>query len=188
MRRLLFLAPCLLASCAATPELVPGRVEGRTLSFGAELQVYPAGLIATAHARRELDERDSVFLRAGYNFTDRQDFGEHDDEEGGGPGFGVGWRRNLSPDADQGWLFGGRVDLFFLEIDWMDDPPATPASGTTDIVVLQPAVEGGYGWNLSGGRLELTATLGAEVNVDTDGSDVGEGAIGLLGVTYVVGR
>ena len=35
----------------------------------------------------------------------------------------------------------------------------------------------------SGGH--LGAGLGAEINVDTDGEDVGEGAIFLLGVTWL---
>ena len=54
--------------------------------------------------------------------------------------------------------------------------------------MLQPAIEGGYGWNVGSGRVELTATVGAEINIHTNGEDVGEGAIGLLGVTYMINR
>ncbi len=185
MKRLIGLALLLTSfySCAAT-EARDGTSSERPMSFGAELQVYPAGVIVTGHARHTISETDSLYLRAGYNITDRQGFGEHENEEGDGPGLGIGWRRNVSPGADEGWLYGARMDLFFLEIDW-EDPMRSNAS---DIVVLQPAIEGGYGWNLGGGRIELTATFGVEINIHTDGEDVGEGAIGLLGVTYMFGR
>ena len=185
----LSLAPFLFGACSTVGTSTPGSAQAseRPLSFGVAAQVYPAGVIVTGHARHKRSEEDALFLRAGYNFTDRQDFGEHDNEEGDGPGFGFGWRHYYSPGADQGWLSGARLDLFFLEIDWVDDPP-TPGSGATDIVVLQPAIEGGYGWNVGSGRVELTATVGAEINIHTNGEDVGEGAIGLLGVTYMINR
>jgi len=77
------------------------------------------------------------------------------------------------------------VDLWFLDIDWKDDPNL---SGSTDVVVLQPTVEGGYAWWLGPGRLELLAAVGAEINVDEDGEDVGDGAIGLIGFTYLLGK
>lgn len=177
-----------VAGCAAPGGRGPAPVRGAdgAWRYGAELQAYPAGLIVAGHAQYPWSESEVITLRAGYNLTERGDFGEHDDEEGGGPGFGVGYRRLLGVPGEDGWLVGGRVDLYFLEIDHEDDAP--PASGTTDVVVLQPTVEGGYGWNLASGRLEATLAVGAEINVDTDGEDVGEGAIGLLGVTWLVGR
>jgi hypothetical protein len=47
-------------------------------------------------------------------------------------------------------------------------------------------VEGGYGFRLGARwRLNVFLAAGAEINVDTDGEDVGEGAIGLLGVSCV---
>ena len=152
-------------------------------AFGSEVQAYPAGVQVTGVAVRELSERDSLSVRAGYNATDRNDWGEHDEEDGGGPGLGVGFHRVLRPELDGGWLVGGRLDLWWLDVDWEED---SGSSGSTDVVVLQPTLEGGYRWALEGGAsVALTLGLGAEVNVDTDGEDVGEGAILLFGVRYL---
>ena len=152
-------------------------------TFGVELQAYPAGVISGLHAEYPLTERDVLTARLAWNATDRRDFGEHDDERGGGPGGGLGWRRFLGPERS-GWLLGGRVDLWSLAIDWEDDAP-TARSGTTDVLVLQPSLEAGYRWRLGRSRwcIDLTGSLGVELNLDTDGEDVGEGAIGLLGAT-----
>jgi len=152
---------------------------------GGEVQAYPAGVITALHAQREASEHGAWTLRAGYNVTDRDDYGEHDDEHGGGPGVGVGYRYALAPRAEDGWLVGARADLWYLDIDWKDNPGD---SGSTDVLVLQPTVEAGYGWWFAAGRLELTVAAGAEINVHEDGEDVGQGAIGLIGVTYLFGR
>jgi hypothetical protein len=154
--------------------------------LGIETQVYPAGVIPAVQARWETDPRSEVLVRAAANLTDRQDYGEHDDERGGGGGLGVGWRRYREP-SQQGWLYGVRLDVWRLEIDWTDLPGEPgETSGETTIWVAQPSLEGGYGWRLSEGlRLELALGLGAEINVSTDGEDVGEGAILLFGATLL---
>ncbi|MEM6568246.1 MAG: hypothetical protein AAF957_07530 [Planctomycetota bacterium] len=151
--------------------------------YGVEVQVYPAGIIPGLHARYRLSDADTLTFRLAANLTDRQDFGEREDESGDGWGSGVGWRRALSGDLDEtGWYFGARVDVWDLSIDWRD----RGRSGTTDIIVLQPTAEGGYGWTTErAGRFELGLGLGAEINVDTQGEDVGEGAILLLGLTWL---
>ncbi len=176
----LFLLPS--AVCLVSCSTYPAEV-------GAELSGYPAGVIAGFHAQTPLDEHASLTYRVAHNFTSRGDFGEHDDEEGGGFGGGFGYRRFLN-EGRAGWLWGGRIDLWDLEIDW-EDGGGTPAavSGTTDVLVLQPTAEVGYGFRFGeeGWRLELTLGLGAEINIDTDGEDVGEGAILLLGATLLHG-
>ena len=141
-------------------------------------------MIPGIQLRHDVNETDAVYVRAAANLTERSDFGEHDDESGSGFGVGVGWRRAMSTTLDDdGWMIGARVDVWSLEIDWEDDPNR---EGTTDIIVLQPTVEGGYGWSFErGDRIELMIGVGAEINVDTDGEDVGEGAIGLLGLTWL---
>lgn len=151
---------------------------------GREIQAYPAGVVPGVQLRWYPTDRDAVFLRAGANLTDRRDWGEHDDESGWGLGGGVGWRRTLGPGFHSaGWHVGARLDLWALEIDWRDPGPRR---GMTDIVVLQPTAEIGHGWiSERYGRFELTLGLGAEINVDTDGEDVGEGAIALLGFTWI---
>ncbi len=163
----------------------PGLDAFESWDFGPEVQIYPAGIIAGVQGRSVIDDASEVTFRVAYNTTDRQDFGEHDDETGGGPGFGMGWRRYFGPDHTE-WLLGGRIDFWFLEIDWEDDPPASVQKGSTDVIVLQPTVEGGYTFALDGGwRFDLTLSVGAEINIEEDGDDVGEGAIGLLGFSFV---
>lgn len=160
-----------------------------TAQYGYELQAYPAGIITGPRIEWSRSEREVIAVRPGWNITDRRDFGEHDDEQGDGPGIGVNYRRWLAPDRT-GWLFGGRLDLWWLEIDWKDDPgKPSEVEGKTDVVVLQPTLEGGYSFRLSERwRLDLTLGLGAEINVDTDGEDVGEGAILLGGISFSYGR
>lgn len=166
----------LLASCAS--------YRNEPVAFGAEMQAYPAGVIPGLQVRRRLNDADAVFVRVAANLTERNDWGEHDDESGSGFGGGVGWRRALGGSLDEdGWIIGARVDLWSLEVDWKDPGPR---SGSTDVLVLQPTLEGGHGWTRAGGdRIEATLGLGAEINVDTDGEDVGEGAIVLLGITWL---
>ncbi len=67
-----------------------------------------------------------------------------------------------------------------------DGPP--PRSGSTDVSVLVPSLEGGYSWPIRrGGRFDFNVGLGYEFNVDTDGEGVGEGAILVLGVAFLGG-
>ncbi|MCB1056840.1 MAG: autotransporter domain-containing protein [Acidobacteria bacterium] len=146
---------------------------------GVTVQGYPAGVIAEAEVELPLEAHHSLFLRAGYNFTDRKDYGEHDNEEGGGPGVTVGYRYTLH-DSGDGWFFGGRADVWFLAIDWKD----RGRSGSTDVVVFQPTAEAGYRARLKNGwAISPFLALGAEINVRTSGEDVGQGAIFLAGLT-----
>jgi len=148
-------------------------------AVGVTVQAYPAGVILAARASLPIRARSTLTAHAAHNLTDRRDFGEHDNEEGGGPGFGLAFRRYLGT-RYEGMHVGVRADLWFLEIDWQDDAPRR--SGTTDIVVLQPTAQAGYTRTVANGRLVLEATvaLGVEINIDTQGEAVGEGAI-LLG-------
>lgn len=153
--------------------------------LGAEAQVYPAGIILGVRGGVDLGNQQELNVRLVYNITDRQDFGKHDNEEGEGPGFGVGYRYYLLNKLE-GFFIGGRADLFFLEIDWRDDNPLR--EGRTDIIVLQPTAEVGYDLlkNNPAWSLFPTLSFGVEINVDTDGEPVGEGAIllGGLNVSY----
>lgn len=153
-------------------------------NWGVELQVYPTGLIPGLRYEWQIREQDVVFARLAYNFTERSDFGEHDDESGGGAGIGFGWR-HWKDRMSQDWHYGARLDIWTLDIDWRDNLPSL-RTGETDILVLQPSAELGYSWlKPDGSRVDLTAGLGVEINVDTDGEDVGEGIIALFGVTWM---
>jgi hypothetical protein len=170
---------------------VPGSVAGQGASarsaLGVEAQAYLAGFNAAARFSYGLGPRDAVFVYAGYNATDRRDWGEHFNEEGGGPGGGLAWRHYVR-DGRSDLHFGLRADLWFLEIDWSDWPPADSRSvrGATDVVVFQPTAQGGYTLLLgdSGFQVEGTVALGAEVNIRTKGEAVGQGAILLAGVGF----
>lgn len=148
---------------------------------GLELQAYPAGVILGVRGEWKFEERVALNFRLGYNIARRGNYGKHDNEEGGGPGFGLEYRRYL-----ERWLpglfIGLRTDLWLINIDWRNDNPLE--TGSTEISVLQPTLEAGY--NLLKPRTALqivpTISFGYEINVKTTGEEVGEGAILLGGV------
>lgn len=177
MRHLLILvlALFLLTNTSYAQE---GDVRSRTL--GIKTQAYPAGIIVSGQYAVMLPGRHALRMYLGYNFTDRRDFGKHENEQGGGPGGGVAWRYYFN-NAYQGLFVGIRTDLWSMDIDWRHEPETR---GTTKILVLQPSAQAGYAWPIIRHRLivEPTVALGAEINVVTDGESVGEGAILLLGL------
>lgn len=170
---------CLLSLplSAAGEELAPTRV-------GTELRVYPAGVIASLQVEIPTSPKWTLLAGAGGNLTDRRDWGEHDDETGSGPGFNVGLYRIFEA-AGRSWRAGVRADLWWLEIDWVDEATeaADARGGNTDVVVFQPTAFVGlrlgssFRWTA-----HLDLSLGQEFNVDTEGEDVGEGPIALLGL------
>ena len=174
---LLLLASSLLGACA---------MPGEGFRYGPESQAYPAGVIVGLQGQWALDEHDVAIARAAVNVTERQDFGEHDNEDGEGFGLGVGWRR-YADSGQQGWLYGARLDLFYLDIAWRDDlASGGTRRGSTDVTVLQPTLEGGYAWRLDEHwSFDLTVGLGAEINLNEQGEEVGDGAILLLGFAFL---
>jgi hypothetical protein len=155
----------------------------RPMLVGLETQVYPTGVMVGPRTEIALSDKDAFHARFALHWADRGDAGEHDDEEGDGWGVGFGWRRWLES-YGAGWSFGTRLDYWRLDLDWSDDGPP-PRSGSTDVSVLVPSLEGGYSWPIRrGGRFDVNVGLGYEFNVDTDGEDVGEGAILMLGVAF----
>lgn len=174
MQRLATLALLALASCQTT-------IADRPTQFGAEVQLYPTGCFLGPRVEVQLGERDAVHARAAVHFLDRGSSGLHDRETGSGYGAGVGWRRWLDSYGG-GWNFGARMDFWRLDIPWDNYQPAQ--RGNSNVTVWVPAVEGGYSWRMEGGgHVDLNLSLGREFNIDTDGADVGEGAILMLGVS-----
>lgn len=145
----------------------------------AELRAYPSGGIGSIGLLFAADARTELGLSLAYNVAERGDAGEHDDESGEGFGVGIEARR-FRGSAPTGWFYGARAELFQLDIDWRD----RSRRGSTEITVLQPTARLGYRFALAGRglSLELAGGLGAEINVQTDGEEVGEGAIGLIGI------
>ncbi len=179
-RLLLYIAgiACLIGAHAV--QTASGQAPDRKFIRGISLQGYPAGFIGTGKFTYFYRSDQSATLYLGLNVTDRRDWGRHDDESGIGAGAGLAWRRYFDEDG-LGWFLGVRTDLWFMQIDWEEN---SGASGTTDIVVFQPTAQVGYSFLPEGSRwvFEASAALGAEINLQTDGEPVGEGAIFLLGL------
>lgn len=152
--------------------------------LGGSVQAYPTGVIV-GHTANWINDTQHIELRGAYNFAERSDNGDHDDEDGGGPGIGAAYHR-FFPAGDFTAFYGARLDLWALEIDWKDQRNGANLRGSTDVVVLQPTAEVGMKfapnqhWDIL-----LSLAGGAEINVDTDGEDVGEGAIGLIGFSAI---
>ena len=157
------------------------------IEFGFELQVYPTGVIPGLRIERGFAQYHSINFRLGVQEIRHQDFGVHDDERGDGAGFSIGYSRYFKP-GFTGLSLGARTDLWFNTLDWRDNiGEAQEISGTTDVTVLQPTIDIAYHYLSSPGWfLRPSLAAGFEINIDTDGSDVGQGFIYLASVT--VGR
>lgn len=158
-------------------------------SIGFETQVYPAGAITGLRFDLAITSNLNITSRLAYNVTDRRDWGEHENEEGEGPGFSLGIEKTDFLDI-KNLSLNVRSDFWFLEIDWTDRPtgpalcgalPCPSRVGSTDIIVFQPTIGLAYSMPLSDKIFVKPAiSFGYEINVKTEGEPVGEGAI-LLG-------
>ncbi len=150
-------------------------------SYGIELQQYPTGFLLGARTEFGFKSHQSFDIRVGYNLVDHRDLGEHTIEEGGGFGFTLGYRYYFKPQNTRFFL-GIRSGFWFNKIDWQD---SSTVSGTTDIVVLQPTIIGGYLFLIKE-KWSITPTLaiGYEINIVENGEPVGQGSILLWGLTF----
>ena len=150
-----------------------------------EFQAYPTGLIPGLRLEKGFADQHAVHLRLGYNWIRHRDLGEHSDERGDGYGFTLGYKYYFR-EGFQGWQLGLRNDIWFNTLDWEDYDIEGMLfdSGTTKITVVQPTAEAGYTFLLGDGGWTFTPTaaFGFEINVKTEGADVGQGAILLLGI------
>ena len=148
-----------------------------------EWQVYPAGTIAVVGHTFQPNDMTEGRLFAGFNITNRRDWGVQDDESGHGYGGGVDINRALPALGDR-WFVGGRVDLWSMKINWRNDVLAITADSR--ILVFQPTARVVYRLRFpqeSGLKtIDMTASLGLEKNIATHGQPVGEGAILLIGL------
>ena len=164
-----------------SPVIHSAEKPARDISF--ELQAYPTGIIPGIRFEYALDGRHALHFRLGVQEIRHQDYGEHDDERGNGRGFSFGYKRYLRPGLT-GASVSLRTDLWFNSLDWRDDiGTASESNGQTDVTVLQPTIEISWHHPL-GNQFFITPSLAAgfEINIDTDGEDVGEGFIYLAGV------
>ncbi|MCB0663886.1 MAG: hypothetical protein KDC24_14155 [Saprospiraceae bacterium] len=153
-------------------------------STGIEIQAYPTGQIFGLTIEKMWNEKHAGHIRLGYNRVRHGDAGVHDEESGGGLGATFGYRRYFDP-AYKAWHMGIRTDLWYNTIDWTDEIIGAPfKTGTTNIVVVQPTLEGGYTFlSKNNWTLDLSLAFGIEINVYTDGEPTGEGLILLGGLT-----
>lgn len=149
-----------------------------------EFQAYPTGLIPGVRFAYLFQEKNAVHTRLGYNWVRHGDAGVQEDERGDGFGFTIGYNRFFSENY-RNWMLGVRNDLWFNTLDWKNNI-GTPleAAGTSEIIVLQPTLEGGY--RLAWGDdwfFTPTVAFGTEINIKTTGAPVGEGLILLAGIS-----
>ncbi|MEM1322638.1 MAG: hypothetical protein AAGG75_20405 [Bacteroidota bacterium] len=162
--------------------LLSGLTAFGQVDLGIEFQAYPTGLMPGVRAEFGLDDKQAVHIRLGYNIVRHRDLGEHDDERGGGFGGSLGYRRYFGAERS-GWFAGVRGDVWFNDVDWKDNiGEVDEVRGNTDVVVVQPTAEAGYRFGF-GERwfFAPSIALGAEINIKTEGADVGQGAVLLLG-------
>jgi len=160
----------------------------QSTDLGLEIQAYPTGVLSGVRADFGFGERQALHVRLGYNLVRHRDLGEHEDERGGGFGFSLGYKRYFSADFRR-WFLGLRSDLWFNDVDWKDNiGMLNEVSGNTKITVLQPTLEGGFAFEFGEGQWFFTPSLafGYEINVKTEGAEVGQGAILLAG--FSIGR
>ncbi|NNE26340.1 MAG: hypothetical protein HKN09_05815 [Saprospiraceae bacterium] len=148
--------------------------------FGFEFQAYPTGLIPAVYFEQAIGSNADLYARLGYNWIRHRDLGKHDDERGDGFGFSIGYKRFFSKTEKTKWRLGVKNDIWWNSIDWTEGNQ----TGNTQITVVQPTLELGYVIQKSNMLISPTLAFGYEVNVRTEGSPTGEGAILLLGVQW----
>lgn len=174
----------ILSSLQAQDQENPAQLTN--LQIGAEIQWYPAGWIIGPVMNYYLSPKHILNLRLGVNLIDRSDWsGLNDDEKGTGFGGSAGYRYLFRP-LKSSFFVGARVDLWSSNIKWMNDI-GTPqeTSGTTKTLVLQPTAEVGY-WirfRQTNWSMVLSGGIGQEINIKTDGKEVGQGGMWLLGIS-----
>ena len=150
------------------------------VGLGFEFQAYPTGLIPGIYVEKPVGTKGDLYARIGYNWIRHRDLGKHDDERGDGFGFTLGYKQFLSKTDKTKWRLGVKNDIWWNSIDWTEGSD----TGNTKITVVQPTLELGYVWQKNNSLISPTIAFGYEVNVKTDGSPTGEGAILLIGIQY----
>lgn len=154
------------------------------VNYGIEFQWYPAGIMPTIEADYAIGSHMTIMGRIGMNIADRQDFSpHHDHEEGNGPGGSLGVRYYLKPGEFGKFYAGLRSDIWSMTINWTNNGPPVE-KGSSDILIVQPTLELGYlhRFGDSPWKAGLSLTNGFEINVKTEGEEVAQGLITLVGV------
>lgn len=159
-------------------------------ALGISFQIYPAGLISCITYENYFSKNASLVFRLGYNYADRKDFSPYNDnEKGSGFGGSTGYRKHFQLKKGK-IVLGLNCDIWNMWINWQNDigePNYTKGQSYT--LVVQPWVEGGYFIYSKSNSIQfgITTGFGREINVITDGKDVGQGWMNsiLIHVNYV---
>ena len=157
--------------------------QNRVMDFGLEIQVYPTGLIPGLRFEKSFTKRDLYTARIGYQIIDHGSKGEHDSEKGSGFGGTLGYKHYFTK-YFVGPSLGARTDYWRNSIDWETQTDTGVRAGNSEVQVIQPTVE--FGWGFSIGEnfvITPSAAFGFEINIKTVGEGTGEGLIMLAGVT-----
>jgi Protein of unknown function (DUF3575) len=162
--------------------IIPARSQDfgyKTIDVGGEFQYYSKGYITALHLAYNFRIHHSIQVRVGYNKSNWKDKGEHDNEEGGGPGFSLGYRYYFLV-RPHGFFLGARADWWRLNIDWREGI----ITGKSKTSALQPTVEMGY-MVLINDEFFISPSIAAGVqsNLNTQGEAVGDGFLFLAGVS-----
>ncbi len=180
----IFVLTCFSQQMNGQAQFVSNKIGLPRINLGAEMQWYKAGFTFGLRSDLYYNKHENINLRVGYNLTDRQNFSQvNDDEKGGGFGLGLGYRYYFG--KRKGIYLGARADFWWLDIDWEDfnESLQIEEMGTTEVVVFQPTIEAGYQFILDRHWIIAPAfAYGREINIITDGEDVGQDWITLIGI------
>ncbi len=153
--------------------------------FGPEIQAYPTGIIPGVVWYKKISPKSFIHVRLGYNYIRHGDAGLHQDERGDGWGGSLGYDRRIKI-RGLNWMVGARCDLWRNNLEWQNNIGGpNHVSGISDVTVLQPTVRISYPIKSGNNFLQPTLSFGSEINIKTQGEDVGEGLILLIGLSYV---
>lgn len=147
-----------------------------------EIQIYPTGFIPGISIDKHISTKHVAYIRGGFNFFNHRDLGVWTNEEGGGYGGSIGYKRYLN-DSQLGFRFGIKNDIWFNTVDWAGfNAVNSPIFGRTKIIVIQPTLEAAYVWDFGNILIAPSLAFGLEWNVKTEGEPTGEGPILLFGI------
>lgn len=151
----------------------------KTIDVGGEFQWYPKGYIYAVHLAYNFPIHHSFQARIGYNKSNWKDEGMHNNEEGGGPGFSLGYRYYFLV-RPHGFFLGAHTDLWRLSIDWRQGT----YNGRSKIWALQPTAEMGYMFLINDMFfISPSIAAGLQTNIKTEGPSVGHGSVILVGIS-----
>ncbi len=163
-------------------------LQSQNHDLGIEFQAYPAGTITGLRYEIGFDNQ-SVNARVGYNAANRRDWGEHPNEEGGGLGGSLGYRYYFN-EIRKDFFLGLRAGIWQLDIDWLDDCNGEinvencDRNGVSETLVFQPTAEMGWLFVFNEKWIVTPSiSYGLEINVQTQGEEVGQGDILLGGLS-----